>query len=211
MRLLLLGASGSTGKQLLPQPLEAGHEVTVIARQPERVPSPSDRLTVRPGSVTDAALMDAVLPHHHAVISVLGTRRSPRGFGSFNLMTKTMDAVVPAMQRHGVQRLLLLSALGVGETAGVAPPMLRILFGTVLRPVGRDKAASEAHVRQSGLDWTFVYPPLLGNGPLTGEYRHGEALRVQGLKKIARADVAHFMLAQLEGSAYSRNNAIVSS
>jgi len=211
MRLLVLGATGSTGQALLPQALEASHEVTAILRSPQRLSTRSDALKVVEGSVMDGSLLDDLVPGHNAVISVLGARRSLRGMGSFSLMGKTMRALVPAMQRHRVERLVVLSALGVGETASVAPPVLRIVFHTVLRPVGNDKAASEDYVRQSDLDWTFVYPPMLTSGPPAGDYQYGESLRVRGLKRIARADVAHFMLAQLQDDAFSRKNVIVSS
>jgi uncharacterized protein YbjT (DUF2867 family) len=113
------------------------------------------------------------------------------------------------MERRAVGRLILLSALGVGESAGHAPPALRIAFRTLLRQVGRDKAASEECLRASDVDWTIVYPPSLTNGPRTGDYRSGEALDLKGVPKISRADVAEFMLSQLGDSAYSRRIAIV--
>lgn len=122
MKLLVLGATGSTGRVLVPQALEAGHYVTAIIRSSLRDSTPTDRLTARQASVMDAVVLDELLPGHDAVLSVLGTRRSPRGFASFDLMTKTMSALVPAMQRHQVERLILLSALGVGQTADLAPP-----------------------------------------------------------------------------------------
>jgi putative NADH-flavin reductase len=80
----------------------------------------------------------------------------------------------------------------------------------LLRQVGQDKAGAEDRLRSSGLDWTFVYPPSLTDGPRTDAYRHGEALELQGVPKISRADVAAFMLAQLTDSTYRRKPAIVS-
>jgi putative NADH-flavin reductase len=88
--------------------------------------------------------------------------------------------------------------------------MFRVPFGTVLRRIGRDKAAGEEYLRSSDLDWTLVYPPALTNGPPTGDYRSGETLNVTGLPRISRADVAGFMLSQLDDVAYIRRNAIVS-
>ena len=115
------------------------------------------------------------------------------------------------MQEHGVRRLIWLSALGVGQTRVQAPAMLRIPFSTILRRIGRDKAAGEEYLRSTDLDWTLVYPPALTNGPRTSSYRSGETVDVKGLPRISRADVAEFMLAQLDEAAYIRRNAIVSS
>src|SRR5439155_20580419 len=114
----------------------------------------------------------------------------------------------PAMKRRGVSRLILESALGVGQSAEHAPAAFRLAFVTVLRQVGRDKAAAEDYLRASDLDWTIVYPPSLTNGPATGAYRSGETLELGGVPTISRADVAHFMLNQLDDASYSRRMAI---
>src|SRR5213082_3586408 len=184
MKLLLLGATGGTGRQLLSQALEAGHEMTALIRSPERL-NAQEHLLVRAG--------DAAVPGQEAVLSALGVR-SPLGD---DLITPSLRALVPAMQKHGVRRLIWLSALGVGQTRVQAPGMLRIPFSTILRRIGRDKAAGEEYLRSTDLDWTLVYPPALTNGPRTCSYRSGETVDVNGLPRISRADVAEFMLAQL--------------
>ena len=141
-----------------------------------------------------------------AVLSALGVR-SPLGE---ELITPSLHALVPAMQEHGVRRLIWLSALGVGQTREQAPAMLWLPFSTVLRRIGRDKAGGEEYLRSTDLDWTLVYPPALTNGPRTGSYRSGETVNVRGLPRISRADVAEFMLGQLDDVAHIRRNAIVS-
>jgi uncharacterized protein YbjT (DUF2867 family) len=114
------------------------------------------------------------------------------------------------MQHQRVNRVVLLSALGVGESARLAPTLLRIASKTVLRRLANDKAAAEAHLRASGLDWTVVYSPLMADSPATGVYQSGEGLRIAGLRKISPADVAEFMLAQVGSTAYSRKNVVIS-
>lgn len=205
MKLLLLGATGGTGRQLLSQALEAGHEVTALVRSPEKLTA-GGRLIVRVGDATDPASVDAAVAGQDAVLSALGVR-SPLGE---ELIAPSLRVVVPAMQKHGVRRLVWLSALGVGQTREQAPAMLRVPFSTVLRRIGRDKAAGEEYLRSTDLDWTLVYPPALTNGPRTGSYRSGETITVRGLPRISRADVAEFMLAQLDDAASIRRNAIVS-
>jgi putative NADH-flavin reductase len=205
MRLLLLGATGGTGRQLLSQALERGHEVTAFVRRPEKL-SAQEHLLVRTGDATDRASVNRAVAGQDAVLSTLGVR-SPL---AADLISPSLRALVPAMQEHNVRRLVWLSALGVGETRDQAPAFLRIPFSTVLRRIGQDKAAGEEYLRSTDLDWTLVYPPALTNGPRTGRYRSGETLTVKGIPRISRADVAEFMLAQLDDVAYIRRNAIVS-
>jgi putative NADH-flavin reductase len=207
--LLLLGATGLTGRQLLAQALEQGHEVTALVRDPGKLSAEHPRLRTVVGSATDPAVVDDALEGRDAVLCALGTR-SPRSLISCSLMSDSMRALVPAMKRRGVSRLVLLSALGVGQSADDAPAALRAAFRTLFRQVGKDKAAAEDDLRTSDLDWTVVYPPTLTDGPPSGEYSSGQALDLKGMPKISRADVAHFMLSQLSEPTYSRKIAILS-
>jgi putative NADH-flavin reductase len=206
--LLLLGATGLTGRHLLAGALERGHEVTVLVRDPGKLTAEHPRLRTVVGSATDPATVDDALAGRDAVLCALGTR-SPSSLLRCRLMTDSMRALVPAMRRRGASRLVLLSALGVGHSADHAPLALRAAFRTVFRQVGRDKAAAEEYVRAGDLDWTVVYPPALTDDPPSGDYRSGRALAVKGLPRISRADVAHFMLSQLSDTAFSRDIAIV--
>jgi uncharacterized protein YbjT (DUF2867 family) len=206
--LLILGATGLTGRQLLAQALEQGDAVTALVRDPDRLAVAHPRLRVVVGSSTDPEEMDDATHGQDAVLCALGTR-SPRSLLRCDLMRASIDALVAAMERHGVDRVVLLSALGVGESARHAPPALRLAFRTLLRQVGTDKAAAEERLRASDVNWTVVYPPSLTDGPPSGDYRAGEALQLKGLPKISRADVARFMLLQVADGAYSRKIAIV--
>jgi putative NADH-flavin reductase len=115
------------------------------------------------------------------------------------------------MKRHDVSRVVMLSALGAGNSRAQAPAALRLAFRTLLRQVGKDKAKAEELLRRSDLDWTLVYPPSLVGGPRTGAYRHGGDLELRGMPKITRADVAEFMLTLATDSSYSRMPVVVSS
>ena len=209
-KLLLLGATGATGRQLLAQALEQGHEITALVRNPDKLIVDTARLSTVIGDARDPASVDDALEGRDAVLCSLGSR-SVKSFVSSDLMTASMQALVPAMKRRGVRRLIVQSALGVGTSAGSAPLSARLAFATALRQVGKDKARAEAYLRASDLDWTVVYPPSLTNGPLTGGYRHGHTLALKGVPNISRADVAHFMLRQLSDTTFSRSTAILSS
>jgi putative NADH-flavin reductase len=208
-RLLVLGATGRTGRELVAQARERGHDVTVLVRDPGRLdPAPSG-VRVVTGGLADPAALDDALEGRDAVLCALGPR-SPAALLRCRLMRDSMDALLPAMERRGARRLVLLSALGAGRSAAVAPRPLRLAFRTLLRTVGRDKAASEEAIRASAVDWTIVYPPALTDGPRTGRLRTGDDLHLRGVPKVSRADLADFMLSQVENAAFSRRDAIVS-
>jgi putative NADH-flavin reductase len=210
MRILLLGATGRTGREVLAQALERGHEVAALVRSPEKIEGNDPRVTVGVGSVMDPVAVEVAMAGCEAVLSTLGNRAAGDLFGT-SLMTDTVRALLPAMKRHGVERLVVLSAVGVGQSAAQAPALIRLGFRTALRAIAKDKARSEDEIRASGLDWTIAYPPALTSGPLTKSYRAGEDLRLEGMAKVSRADVAHFMLEVLQDPAFSKKNAVISS
>lgn len=208
-RILVLGATGGTGQQVISRALQQGHQVTALVRNPQRLTVTDDRLRVLAGSVTDdsQALADAVRDQA-AVISTLGAGRS---FKSGGLISQSMGRTVRAMEDHGVRRLIFTSAFGVGETRRDVPLGPRIFMRLLLRDIYRDKELGEAALRASGLDWTLVYPAGLVDGPATGQCRVGERLSLSGFPRIARADVADFLLAQLDDTTYVRKCVLISS
>jgi putative NADH-flavin reductase len=141
-----------------------------------------------------------------AVISALGAGNSLKSGG---LITYAVPAVVQAMTAAGVRRLIFTSAYGVGDTWRDVPLLPRIVMRLLLRDLYADKAAGEALLRQSALDWTLVHPVTLTNGPRTGRIQHGERLALSGFPRISRADVAEFLLAQLDDTRYIRKSVIV--
>ena len=206
MNILVFGATGPTGQQLVKQALTRGHKVTAFARRPEALLD--QRLRVVAGDVLrDDAKIDEAMHGQDAVVSALGRRPS---FSSDHLISRGMKAIAAAMERAGVRRIVLMSAFGVGESARDAPLVPRIMYCVLLRDIFADKLAAEEQLRSTGLDWTIVYPVLLTDGPLTGRYRVGERLELRGLPKISRADVAHFMLGEIEKPAWVRRIAALS-
>ena len=121
-----------------------------------------------------------------------------------------MQAIVSSMERAGVRRLIVVSAFGVGESRRDAPLIPRIIYRVLLSNIFADKKAAEDKVRSSNLDWTFVYPVLLTEGPMTGAYRVGERLELHGLPKISRSDVAHFILTEVGKREFIRKVAVIS-
>ena len=208
MKLLVLGATGGTGQEVVSQALEKGHLVTAFVRDPSRLKVPADRLRVLTGTVTgDGAPLATAVRGHDVVISALGRGMS---LNSEDLMAQSMPAIVRAMESEGVRRLIFTSAYGVGVTWRDVPPLGKIVIKVFLRNLYADKVVGEAELQRSVLDWTLVYPVQLTNGPRTGRYRFGERLELHGLPRVSRADVADFMLTQVEDRTFVRKGVIVS-
>lgn len=198
MRLVIFGATGGSGSELLRQALEAGHEVTAFARRPAALKVTRPDLRVLQGDALDPRAVSEAVAGQNAVLYAIGTnRRSP-----VTVCSESTRHILAAMREHGVRRFVCLSAYGASETRDAA------LYSKVLRALIRrrveDKDRQEALVRESGLEWVLVRPPLLTNGPRRGRYRVGMDLPIKLFSSVSRADVAAFMLRQLEDDTYLR-------
>jgi len=208
MKLVVFGATGNTGREVVKQALAKGHEVSAFVRDADALGELRERVHVVVGDTTaDPARVEGAIQGQDVVVSALGRRKS---FRSDDLIEKSMAAIVPAMRRSGVRRIFVVSACGVGATHRQAPLLPRIMFRLLLTDIFADKAVGEAMLRASGFDWTILYPTLLTDAPLGGRYRVGEQLELSGVPKIARADVAHFIVSHLEGDAYVRRGLVMS-
>ena len=206
MRLLILGATGATGRNLVDQALGAGHEVTALARNASRLTVVHPRLAVVAGDATDPRTLEDTMDGKDAVLSALGAGNSLRS----QIASRAMAALIPAMRARALNRVIFLSSFGVGASFEQASLLQRIAFRTMLRQIFADKAKADAMLRASGLDWTLVYPTLLTNGARAGRYRVGERLAMRGMASISRADVAAFMLAQLATDEWRCRAAVIS-
>jgi putative NADH-flavin reductase len=208
-KILVLGATGPTGREVVSQALEQGHQVTAFVRDPKRMPITHDRLRLVTGDVTDEGpALPAAIRGQDVVISALGVGMT---FKSHDLIVRSMPRIVAGMEPQGVTRLIFTSAFGVGSTWIDVPPFLRIIMRLLLRDVYADKAAGEEVLRRSQLDWTLVYPVGLTHGPRTGRYRVGERLPLHGLPRVSRADLAAFLLAEINDPTYVRKGVLISS
>lgn len=194
-RILVLGATGGTGRHVAAQAAAMGCEVTALVRSPDKLPSTDRPLRAMRGDIrNDSQVVRGAFAGQHAVISVLGVGPS---FKSSGLIAEAAPVIVAAMRQHGVRRLIFTSAFGVGPTWQDIPFLPRLFAKTLLRDVYADKAAGEHVIRNSDLDWTIVYPAGLTNAPPTGTARVGEHLTLSGFPRVSRADVATVLLQQL--------------
>jgi putative NADH-flavin reductase len=195
MRLLVLGATGGTGLELVRHAVERGHSVTAFVRTPERLKAYGDRIHLEQGNLLDSAQLERVIRGHDAVVSGFGPRL-PVSKADAHLLEQFAQALAGAMQNGGVRRVIVESVAFLFKDS-ILPPVY--LLGRLLFPgIVADSAAMERIFEESSLDWTIVRPPELTNKPHTGKYRVREGhLPVFGFK-ISRADVADYMIKAVE-------------
>ena len=201
LKLLVIGASRGTGRQVMQQALTAGHAVVALARDPARIDIrkdvPAQRLSVVRGDVLDPASLAPAMADRDAVISTLGvTSRAPT-----TLYSEGMRNIIQAMRATGVRRLVAVSAAPLSSDDGDTLPsrlLLKPLLWALYRPVYADMAAMEDEIRKSGLDWTIIRPPRLTDRPPTGRYRTALNRSVRGGYTISRADLAAAILKLLD-------------
>ena len=195
MRVVVLGATGGTGRLLVEQAIDRGHEVVAYVRRPDALP-PRPGLDVVGGQLTDEPALTAAMAGAGAVVVAIGPTGVKDLLGT-DLMRRSLPVVAAAMTAAGVRRLVLLSAYGVGDTARSASLTARLTFRTAVRALYRDKREAEERLAATGLDVTTVHPTMLTNGetgeaPVVGDgttVAHG-----RGMPKVPRAAVATAML-----------------
>ncbi|MGW3442922.1 NAD(P)-dependent oxidoreductase [Streptomyces sp. NPDC001076] len=196
MNLTVFGATGGIGREIVRQALASGHRVTAVVRDPARLTVTGSGLEVVRADLTDPEVIRPALTGRNAVLSGLG----PRGRGDAGVAARLTRTVLAAMDAEAVRRLLVVSAAPVGPEPddGLLDRTMRGLVSTVLKPVYDDLREMEAELARSGTDWTSVRPPRLQDKPLTGTYRTVVGGFPRKGRFIARADVAHAMLAMIE-------------
>lgn len=205
MKIIVFGASGATGKELVRQAQRQGHTVTAFVRDRSAYPAVSG-VQIAPGDVRVTNSVADAVAGHDAVMVALG----PRTIGRSDLLACGSANIVAAMHKRGVRRIIALGAAGAmpgfAKKQGVAGRIFfSALMGTVLKNVMKDQGELEKHIGGSGLDFTIVRPARLTNGRATGAYRaDGEALPARW-KPISRSDLAAFMLQQLSDRTYMRS------
>lgn len=200
MKIVVFGATGGTGRQVVAQALGLGHDVTVIARNPNDIDIRGERLEVFQGDVLSLASFGQRIAGQDAVLSALGVNhRKPT-----TVYSEGTDNIAKAMQQAGVRRLISLSSAGL-EVPGDTPWMVRQTIKLVIQPMFKhayeDMTRMEENLRHSDLDWTVIRPPRLTNGQKTGEYRTAINKHLSHAQGITRADLAGYMIQSISDEA----------
>ena len=203
MNILIIGATGGTGRELTKQALDQGHCVTAFVRTPSKVAIEHENLTIVEGSVTDYGTVDEAVRGKDAVLSALGHKK---WVIKTSLLSRGTENIITAMEKHGVSRFICETSLGVGSSRGrlglyytlfVIPFIIYFYF--------KDKERQEELIKKSSLAWTIVRPGRLTNGPRRTLYKHGQNIGSKiSTVKISRPSVAEFMLKQLTDDSYLR-------
>jgi putative NADH-flavin reductase len=206
MKFLVLGATGDTGALFVKKALDEGHEVTALVRRADAVVD--SRAQIVSGDVTSAATIATASRGHDAVISTLGAkniRQTP------TLMTDMVRALTSSTKASGVDRLVMVSAFGVGDSLAKASFLGGLIFRTALRAKYADKAAADALVRASSLKWTLEYPGALNNRDNTRYTATAleDVTKLPIIPSTSRANVAAFLLDSAVDGTFIRQTVVV--
>ena len=200
-RVLIVGATGGTGRKLVEQALERGYVVTALARDPSKLQISHPQFHVRRGDVLDYSSLEAAVSGQNAVLSALGHKHF---FGPTQILSDGTRNLLRAMEAHGVERFLCETSLGIGNTAGRMGLYYTLFVIPVILPFYFwDKTRQERLIASSRVNWVIVRPAVLTDGPKRGALRHGRNVgSFLSTVRVSRADVANFMLNQLTDNTY---------
>lgn len=199
MKLIIFGASGKTGTHLVKQALEAGYSVTAFVRDPLKLTVKHEKLELSTGNVIYPQAVDNAVAGHDAVLVALGTSST----GKTTIRSEGTKHIIVAMKKHSVKRLIVMTSMGSHESRQQLAFAAKAFFKVALKNVIKDHELQEDYVRESSLDWVIVRPSGLTDAEKTGSYKLALA-NDASLKagRIARADVADFMLKQVKDDSY---------
>jgi len=206
-KILVLGATGATGRLIVSQALARGYDVTVLVRSAEKA-SDLKETKVIVGDARDEIVLRQAVKGQDAVVSALGTSVSP--VREVPLLSTATRGLVRAMKAEHVSRLVCITGLGAGDSAGHGGFVFdNLIFPLLLRKVYADKDRQETIVRDSGLDWVLVRPSVLNDKPSRDRVRALTDLSSFHGGTISRADVAKFVLDQVRDDAWMHRSPLI--
>ena len=194
MKIIIFGATGKTGQKITSLAIEKGHTVSVFVRDPIRLTISQEKVNIITGDVFNEEAVTNALIDHDAVVVALGAGNDLK---KTTVRTDGTTNVIKGMQHHSINRLFVISAMGVGDSWNTLSAMNKLFFATLLKSSRADHEAQESTVQSSSLEWTIIRPSGLVDTPRTGTYDVGENIPAK-TSKIARADIADFILKELE-------------
>ena len=198
----LFGATGQTGRQFLQLALERGHAVRALVRTPSRLDVSHPALTVVAGDVLSASDVDTAVRGTDVVMSLFGHVKDSPAW----LQTNGTRHIVTAMKAHGVGRIVSLSGGGLPypekDQPKFADRLIRTLMKIAVPKILNDAVAHHGVLKESGLTWVVVRAPRLTNNAARGSYRVGW-VGVNASTKVSRADLAHFLVKQIEDETFN--------
>jgi putative NADH-flavin reductase len=201
MNLIILGATGGTGLELVRRSLVRGHSVTAFVRDPNRLEEFRGRIAIKRGDLLNRDALAEVLQGQDAVLSGFGPR-VPIAKADAHLLEEFAAVLTGAMKDASLRRAVIISTAFLFKDSIIPPTYLigKLFFPTVVA----DSAALEGTFQKSDLDWTIVRPPQLTDTTFTGKFR----VRLGHLPrmgfKIGRPDVAEYFVQAASDNAVIR-------
>jgi nucleoside-diphosphate-sugar epimerase len=217
MRVIVFGATGGTGRATVRELLDGGHEVTAFSRHADQLGMRSERLHLVSGDALYPEDVEVAVARHDAVVVALGVNDNPlkvrvlhRSHTPTNICSEGTRNIIRAMKKHGVRKLVVVSAYGVGETRGLLPLPFKLAYRLLLKEQIADKERQEQLVRDSELDWVIVQPVGLTNArpkdevvaSASGEVRHST---------VPRRNVGRFLVEAVLGDRFLHRTVALSS
>src|SRR5580700_8746840 len=198
MNILIIGASQGTGALAVRAALDKGYRVTAFARSPQKLALEHPQLQKVTGDFHQAASVEAAVKGHDAVIITASATRFSAFKENPRYFSQGTGFAIDAMKKFGVKRLVVLSALGTGDSRALLNPVVRaLLAGWLLKVPFEDHERQEEQVRASGLDWVIARPGRLTNG--TARRRYVAKTTIDSVPgSISRADVADYLVEACE-------------
>jgi len=205
MKVLVIGANGGTGKEVVKQLLKQKHTVKAFVRDPKKFSLKDKNLTVVTGNTRDLASLRAATKGVDAVVSALGTRELKKT----TLHTDFARNIVSAMKANNVSRIVTVSAWGAGESKTQAKLLMRVFYAIFLRNVFADIARGEKIIKDSAINYTFVRPGRLIDAPARRTVKVSTAKKPKVSSSIARANVAGFAIDQIDSDTYAKQAPVI--
>ncbi len=193
MKLVVLGATGGIGAEVIEQALAAGHEVTAVARRPEAVTLRHARLKVVYGDVLEAASLRESISGQEVVVSAVGARNR----AATTVYSAGVANLMAVMRIAHVRRIFCISASGIDPGPLWQHYLAKPVIWLILKNMYTDLVRMETEVAASDLDWTILRPPRLTNAPRTGHYQAVVNRKLAHGSSISRADVADYIVTHL--------------
>jgi len=207
-RILVIGGTAGIGLETVKLALARGHSVSAMSRRPERLDLSHDNLKLIKGDVLDAGSVSRALENQDIVIFSVGMAPTREPVTLFSQGAKN---VLAAMRGNNIERILLVSGIGAGDSRGHGGFFYdNIMQPLLLKTIYEDKDRSEQLIRDSALQWTIVRPGFLDDTASKAQYRVVEDLTGVKSGDISRADVAHFMISSAESSGYIGSTVLLS-
>ena len=201
--ILIIGASRGIGLEAVKRGLARGHTVRALARSADTIAFTDPKLEKRAGDALEAEDVSSALDGIDTVIQALGIAPGlAMIFGPVRLFSESTRILLPVMEEAGVRRLICVTGFGAGDSRASIGCLQAIPFRLFLGRAYDDKDIQEHLIRESRLEWVIVRPGVLTNGKRTGRYRVLDDAKSWKNGFISRADVAEFLIGQIEDDSY---------